>query len=386
MTKPHVIVLSVTHQGLSKKEVATKYDVSIRWINTLIKRFNEGGIEAIQPQSRKPKTSPTAITQELVNLILDTRTSLEEQGLDAGPHSIAWQMKQAKQQPPSIPTIHRTLKRAGLIQPEPKKRPRSSYVRFQAEQPNETWQSDFTHWTLANGNDAEILNWLDDHSRLLLGCTAHKPVTGDLVAASLEACIRQYGPPQSTLTDNGLVYTSKYIGGKNALEYLLGELGIQQKNGSPHHPQTQGKIERFHWTLKKWLAQQPRANDLEQLQQQLDQWKKIYNENRPHKSLNMKTPHQIYNATIKALPKPKTPFDVHRIRVDRIDETGKVTLRRAGKMHKLGTGRANKHRAVLLLIDEIMVTVTDKRTGEIISHHKIEPTATYWPKTTNPQL
>ncbi len=135
---------------------------------------------------------------------------------------------------------------------------------------DECWQSDFTHWHLADGTDMEILNWLDDHSRYLLGITAHAPVTGDLVTTRFLATAEEHGYPASTLTDNGRVYTARFGGGKNAFEYLLALLGITQKNGHPGHPQTQGKIERFHQTLKRWLAQQPPATTPIELQAQLD--------------------------------------------------------------------------------------------------------------------
>ena len=172
--------------------------------------------------------------------------AITHQGLDAGPLSIHWHLKQQGLTPPSTATIRRVLQRANMIKAEPRKRPRSSYIRFQAEQPNETWQSDFTHWSLENGVDIEILNFLDDHSRYLLACQAFRPVTGHSVVGVFLECVAEYGPPQSTLTYNGFVYTSKYRGGKNKFEYALADLGILQKNGSPNHPQTQGKIERFH--------------------------------------------------------------------------------------------------------------------------------------------
>ncbi len=175
--------------------------------------------------------------------------------------TIARHLEQARLLAPSTSTIRRILHQAGLITPEPRKRPRSSYVRFQAAQPNETWQSDFIHWRLADGTDVEILNWLDDHSRFLLSCTAHQPVTGDHVVAVFLDVVHQHGAPASTLTDNGSVYTSRFTGGRNAFEYVLPLLGTRQKNGSPGHPQTQGKTERFHQTLQRWLRARPPASN-----------------------------------------------------------------------------------------------------------------------------
>ena len=180
-------------------------------------------------------------------------------------------LQQEGLRPPAFSTIRRILAAAGLITPEPKKRPKSSYRRFEADQPNECWQSDFTHWQLADGSGVEIINWLDDHSRYLLATRAYRRITGQIVTGTFLAAAERYGPPQSTLTDNGSVYTSRFTGGRNGFEYLLANLAhITQKNGHPSHPQTQGKIERFHQTLKRWLAAQPTAATIAELQTQLD--------------------------------------------------------------------------------------------------------------------
>ena len=144
----------------------------------------------------------------------------------------------------SAATVARYLARHGLVVPEPRERPRSSYIRFAAEQPNECRQSDFTHYPLAGGTGTEILTWLDDHSRLALRVTAWNRVTGPIVLAEFRAATAAYGPPAPALTDNGMVFTSRLSGGKggrNAFEHELRRLGIRQKNGKPNHPQTQGK-------------------------------------------------------------------------------------------------------------------------------------------------
>jgi transposase InsO family protein len=384
MSKMRVIVLAITHQGLTKEQASQKYGVTKRWIDILLNRYREGGLEALEPKSRRPNSNPKTTAPELVEAVKQMRYELENQGLDAGPVSIHWYLTQQGLTPPSTATIRRILTRANMIKPEPRKRPKSSYIRFEAEQPNETWQSDFTHWSLANGTDIEILNFLDDHSRFLLACQAFRPVTGHSVVGVFLDCVSEYGPPQSTLTDNGFVYTSKYRGGKNKFEYALADLGIAQKNGSPNHPQTQGKIERFHQTLKFWLAQQPKAKTIGELQNQLDKFRNIYNTQRPHASLNRQTPHHVYHDTIKAKPIVGVLEEHFRVRYDRIDATGKVTLRRAGEMHKLGIGRAHAGERVILLVDQTTVTVTHQQSGEVLGEYEIEPTKKYWPKTKNP--
>ena len=207
---------------------AAEYGYSRRHLHRLLARYKEGGLDAVEPRSRRPRTSPQQTPTVVHDRIIELRLQLTKDGLDAGPVTIAWHLEQQGHPPPSTSTIRRVLHTAGLITPEPRKRPRSSYRRFEAAQPNECWQSDFTHWRLADGTDVEILNWLDDHSRYLLGCTAHTPVTGDTVTTTFLATADEYGLPASTLTDNGRVYTARFGGGKNAFEYLLAVLGIIQ--------------------------------------------------------------------------------------------------------------------------------------------------------------
>ena len=241
------------------------------------------------------------------------------------------------------------------------------------------WQSDFIHWRLADGTGVEILNWLDDHSRLLLSCTVHEPVTGDDVVSVFLGVIEEYGPPASTLTDNGSVYTSRFTGGRNAFEYILPILGIRQKNGSPGHPQTQGKTERFHQTLQRWLRARPTARSLAELQAQLDEFRAHYNERRPHRALHRRTPADAYRATPKASPASNGHQPDHfRLRYDRLDTKGKMTLRRAGRMHHLGIGTTHARKRVLAFADDHHITVADLSTGEVLSVHLIEPNKTYW--------
>jgi transposase InsO family protein len=324
------------------------------------------------------------VTARVRDRIIELRRQLSGDGLDAGAITIAWHLREEGLRAPSTSTIRRILHTAGLITPEPRKRPRSSYIRFEAAQPNETWQSDFTHWRLADGTDVEILNWLDDHSRKLLSCTVHQPVTGDDVVTVFLACIDAYGPPASTLTDNGRVYTARHGGGRNAFEYTLAALGIVQKNGTPNHPQTQGKIERFHQTQKRWLTARPRARTTAELQTQLDSFRDHYNHRRPHRALeNHTTPETAYTATPKAAPASSTTPDRthYRIRYDKVSTDGKISFRRAGRMHHLGIGTIHHGKRVMLLADENTVTVIHLNTGEIISTNTINPNKTYWRNT-----
>ena len=325
MSKNRIIVTSVVIEGRTKAAVAHDYGVTYRWVHTLVTRYLAGGWDAIEPQSRRSKTSPTRISAELEAEIIQLRHELTTAGHDAGPHTIATHLHRHHGTTPAVSTVWKTLHRHGLITAQPKKRPRSSYLRFEAELPNETWQSDFTHWKPSGGTGVEILTFLDDHSRLALSVTAYRVVTVTCVLTQFRTTVTQYGPPASTLTDNGLVFTTRVRHGRNTFENELNLLGIDQKNGRPNHPQTQGKVERFQQTLKKWLTKQTRADTIEQLQQQLDAFRSSSNTVRPHRSLDRKTPTEAYTARGKATP---AGTDGHwRIRDDRIDESGVVTLR-----------------------------------------------------------
>jgi len=378
MSRARVAVLKVVAGQLSVTESAAEQGFSRRHLHRLLALYRQGGLDALEPRSRRPRTNPAQTSEEVRERVIALRGQLSAQGLDAGPVTIAWHLEQAGLRAPSTSTIRRILHQAGLIVPEPRKRPRSSYLRFEMAQPNEMWQSDFIHSRLADGTDVEVLNWLDDHSRYLLSCTAHQPVTGDGVVAVFLANVEEYGAPTSTLTDNGSVYTSRFTGGRNAFEYVLPLLGVHQKNGSPGHPQTQGKTERFHQTLQRWLKARPPAHSTEQLQQQLDEFREHYNEQRPHRALQRNTPGHAYRTTPKAAPAGARAHTHYRLRYDRLDTKGRMSLRRAGQMHHLGVGATHASKRVLAFADDHQITVADLNTGEVLSVHLIEPNKTYW--------
>jgi transposase InsO family protein len=310
MSKARLVITAVTVEKRSAGEVARSYGVARSWVCALLARYAAEGEAAFEPRSRRPKTSPTAIAPQAAELITELRKDLAGQGLDAGPHTIAWHLDHHHHVRVSAATISRYLARAGLVTPDPAKRPKSSYLRFAAEQPNERWQSDFTHYPLADGTDTEILTWLDDHSRYALRITAHRRVSGPVVVAQFRAAVAAHGAPASTLTDNGLVFTTRFSGGRggrNGFEAELRRLGMQQKNGKPSHPQTQGKAGRFQQTLKNWLAAQaPQPADLAQIQALLDTFTAVYNHQRPHRSL----PH-------RATPRPLTQPAPRLLRANR---------------------------------------------------------------------
>jgi transposase InsO family protein len=384
MSKARLVITAVVTEGRSQGEVARAYGVSQGWVSRLVARYRAEGEAAFEPRSRRPKTSPNAISEATVELIVRLRKELSGQGLDAGPDTICWHLEHHHRERVSPATVSRYLMQAGLVIPEPRKRPRSSYLRFEAELPNECWQSDFTHYPLASGTGTEVLTWLDDHSRYALRITAHHRVTGPIVVAQFRAAAAEHGAPASTLTDNGMVFTTRFSGGRggrNGLESELRRLGIRQKNGKPNHPQTQGKIERFQQTLKKWLAaRDPQPADLCQLQAQLDTFTSYYNTRRPHRSLpHRQTPATAYAARPKALPGDRAADTHDRVRRDIIGTTGTVTLRHGGRLYHIGIGRTHAGTHIILLVHDLDIRIIDAATGELLRQLTLDPGRNYQP-------
>ena len=407
-------IVKAIMEGAPVAEAARSYGVSRQWAHELKRRWEEEGEAGLLPRSRRAHRIANRTGREVRERIVAIRRDPDSRGLDSGPESIAARLERGGVRPPANSTIHRILKDAGLVRPEPAKRPRSSYTRFEASLPNETWQSDFTHWPLADGTDALIVSWLDDHSRFLLYSRAYAAVTTEVIEGSFRQACAEHGIPASTLTDNGLVYTTRLRSAEpGPFERLLALMGVRRKNGSPYHPQTQGKIERWHRTLKQWLAARPLARDLDELNRQLDEFRREYNEERPHRALNRHTPREAWEAKGKAGPDPEIAAReqarreaerdaaggkarrrgpggaaerVEPVRADitvpatrhRVDPRGCVTRRGiAGGRRTVNVGRQNAGRTVELEVDHGVVTVIDPDTGEVLAHQILDTTRDY---------
>jgi transposase InsO family protein len=372
------VVDAVLLEGRSAREVARAHGISKTWIYELIRRYRAGGYDALEPRSKRPRRCPSEAPAETVQAVVQMRTELEAQGHDAGAATIAYHLKSTMRAPPSRATVWRILRRAGLISRQPQKRPHRSLVRFEAQLPNEMWQADITCWQLASGQVVEILNLVDDHSRLLLCSGAYPRVKAADVVEGFHAAAELHGLPESFLSDNGAVFTGSYRGGKVLLEYELERLGIEFKNSRPYHPQTLGKVERLHQTLKRHLAKQTQTQSLVELQGQLDAFARYYNHRRPHRALSGRTPLQAYSARLKARPAGAKAGTYFRVREDKVDKTGKISLRYDSRLYKIGIGRAHKGRAVKLLIADQNIRVIDSE-GELIRELTLDPSRNYQP-------
>jgi transposase InsO family protein len=370
------VVEAHLREGRSVAELAEAHCIHRSWIYKLLARYRAEGEAGLAPRSRRPRSSPTALPTKLEAEIVLLRKQLAEEGLDAGAVTIHWHLGRRHDDVPSLSSIWRVLKRRGFVVPQPKKRPRSSFIRFAAELPNETWQSDMTHWALGDGSPVEIVNFIDDHSRLCVASVALAVTKATDVAEIFIAAAQRHGTPASVLTDNGCIYTAAHRGGKVVMETLLETLGVTYKHSSPYHPQTCGKIERFHQTEKKFLTKQAGAADLAQLQTQLDRFVAYYNQARPHRGIGRRTPGEVFAAKVKAHPAQHVPHTHFRVRHDRVDKTGCVTLRHQSRLIHIAIGRAHKGQRILLLVADRDVRVVNEN-GEPIRQLTIDPSRDY---------
>jgi transposase InsO family protein len=249
MTSNRLLITAMVVENRPVREVAATYGVSTSWLYELLARYRREGEAVFESRSRRPASNPNATPAEVVDLIVRLRKELADQGLDAGPETIVWHLAQHHDTTVSRATVARHLAARGMVTPDPKKRPKSSYIRFEASMPNECWQADFTHYRLTRadgrpGSDTEILTWLDDCTRFALQITAHHRVTGSIVLTEFRRTVATHGIPASTLTDNGMVFTTRLAGGKggrNQLETELRRLGVDQKNAAPGIPRPRAR-------------------------------------------------------------------------------------------------------------------------------------------------
>src|SRR5688500_13518904 len=210
MGMAQLVVAAVLVEGRSKSDVARTYGVSRRWVITLVQRYLAEGDAGLEARSRRPRRSPNRTAADIEDEIIEIRKALAKAGHEAGAATIAFHLERRHGTTPAVSTIWRVLVARGFVTPQPHKRPKSSYIRFAAEQPNERWQADITHWPLADGTDVEILNLIDDHSRLCLASTARPVFKGGHVDTAFRHTASAYGDPASLLTDNAAVFTGRY--------------------------------------------------------------------------------------------------------------------------------------------------------------------------------
>ena len=371
------VVESHLKEGRPVAQLACEHGVSRGWIYKLLERYRRQGWAGVEARSRRPHRSPGRISNLFEEEIVALRKSLSDAGFDAGAQTIQFHLEATHDKVPSVSTIWRVLAARGFVTPQPHKRPKSSYKRFAAELPNECWQADVTHVEISDGTALEVLNIIDDHSRLCVASRAFVTTRSPDVVRTLHNSAAIWGFPAAFLTDNGTIFTATYVDGISAMQAELLSLGIKSKNSRPYHPQTCGKVERFHQTLKKFLAAQESIDNKKQLQRDLDRFVAYYNTVRPHRGIGRKTPLQAFNARVKAYPTgPKIDCEGYRVRRDKIDRSGQVTLRYRGQLKHLKIGRAYAGQRVIMLVAgrDVRILTLD---GKPLRRLKIDPTKNY---------
>jgi transposase InsO family protein len=371
------VVEAHLREGRSVAELARSYGVHRSWVYKLLSRCRLEGAAGLEPRSKRPHSSPTRIADLYEGEIVEIRKELQDGGFDAGAVTIHEHLCRRHRTVPSVPTIWRVLRARGFVVPEPHKRPKSSYRRFEADLPNERWQADMTHWALADGTTVEILNVIDDHSRLCLAAKVYKTVSSTDVVRTLHVAAATWGYPATMLTDNGSIFTSFSRGGEAAMEAELFALGIETRHSRPYHPQTCGKVERFHQTVKKYLTAQDPPETMKQLQGQLNRFVAYYNTVRPHRAIGRRTPIEAFSARGKATPRgPKIDTAGYRVRRDKVDRSGRVTIRRQAKLHHVAVGRRFAGSRVMILIAGLHVKVL-LPDGTPVRNFTLDPTRDY---------
>jgi len=295
----------------------------------------DGPAAALEPRSRRPRSSPSQITDEVIQRAVGVRAALEASGLDHGPISVHEKMRSLGLEPvPSTASLARIFRDAGVARVEPRKKPRASYRRFVYPAPNACWQLDATEYVLTGGRKCVIFQLIDDHSRLAVASHVSWGETSAGAIAVVRKGIAAHGVPQRLLSDNGAALNPSRRGVLGQLVVYLRSLGVEPITGKPYKPTTQGKNERFHQTLFRFLDKQPLADTLEQLQAQVDAFDVIYNTERPHQGLPGRiTPALSWAATPvveppRPVPKPAAPVgEIDALRMTRIHDNGTVYAR-----------------------------------------------------------
>jgi transposase InsO family protein len=344
-------------------------------------RYRVEGLAGFEPRSRRPHSSPSKTPAVLEEAIVALRKELADAGVDHGATTIQWHLgrdRRFKRAVPSVATVHRILVRRGFVTPQPHKRPKNSWCRFEAPAPNEMWQIDAIDWTIATGV-AKIFDILDDHSRVACRCRAVAEATAEQAWTTFCQAAQRWGLPAGVLSDNGLCFSGKLRGLEVTFEANLRDGGIRPITARPYHPQTTGKVERFQQTLKKWLRHQDRvhglAADLAELQARLDSFCDYYNTQRPHQGIGRSTPLARWQASPPARPGDPLPHPTPRPRTHTVvvDTHGTVNLHRLS----IAVGAEWAGCTVTVIVTEHHTTILSG--DQLIRHLRINPDRYYQP-------
>lgn len=358
------LIAEVDLDGLNVTEFCSEHGVSTWFFYQLRKRYATEGEAGLEPRSRAAKTVANRTPDWVEDLVVEKRKELDDAGLDAGPATIWCHLPDHVPPGTKIPseaTIWRILTRRGFITPDPGKAPKHAHRRFAAERANECWQLDDIEYELVDGSRVKIITLIDDCTRLCPGLRAVESVNGQAAFLAFSAAAEKWGWPERFLSDNAKAY-------KVSLATAVGALGVDHRHGRAYHPQTQGKVERFHQTLQKWLRAQQVASNLEELQTRLDTFSDIYNNQRPHRAIGRKTPASVYATMPKAGPADRplgTPSIIHHNKVAANGnlQTGRYTI-------SLGVTHAHQQATAIITGLSCHVFIGD----QLVRHLQLGPT------------
>jgi putative transposase len=357
----------------------------------------EGPAAVLEPRSRRPRSSPSTLTDEVKAQAVQVRAAMEASGLDHGPISVHDKMhSMGLGVVPSVASLARIFRQAGVARAEPRKKPRSAWRRFVYPAPNACWQLDATEYVLTGGRKCVIFQLIDDHSRYAVASHVAWGETVEAAITVFDKAVATHGVPQRLLSDNGVALNPSRRGFLGQLVEHVSRLGVDAITGRPYKPTTQGKNERFHQTLFRYLDKQPLADSLDDLQAQVDAFDRIYNTQRPHQGLPGRvTPQAAWDATTKAdppRPQPDRPrseppvapaFRRPRVQpppdlpegttLKRLTTAG--TFRLDSVTYMVGGQHGLHH--VLVVIDGDALTVTDLDGEILVEHTRPAPGVTY---------
>lgn len=340
-------------RALSVTAICAELGISRETYYVAARRYAQHGLAGLVPRSRRPHRSPNATATEVEDLVVAARKKLEEEGWDNGAISIASELVRDGVKPPSIATINRILSRRGQVTPQPKKRPKASWKRFNYTERNGCWQTDAFVWQLADGTAVTVFEVLDDCTRLLVANLAAPAETGDAALACFLTGVDRHGVPDMLLSDNGMAFSGARRGWASTLEQAAAKLGVRTVQATPRHPQTCGKTERAHDTCKRWLRRRPPADTLADLQDQLDRYREPYNTRRPHQSLDGRTPARAAAEAALATPPTRDAPLPQSISQHKVTSVGQIKV--DGYAFSVGTRHAG--RTVTAIRDANDVTV-----------------------------
>lgn len=370
-TKLRAVFAGAAGGGVRVTELCAELEISRQTFYKYRRRWRAEGPAGLVERSRRPHRSPGAIPVGLEEEIVRLRKSLP---LDNGAQTIAYHLSRAGWPTPAVSTVHRVLVRRGMVVAQPEKRPRSALRRFEWPRPNDAWQIDATRWVLRSGREVWVMDVLDDHSRLVVAARACRGPTSEAAWDAFCDGGEGYGLPARVMSDNGTCFTARFLsGGEAAFERDLRRLGVTHIRSTPGHPQTCGKIERFHQTLKRWLRRQPLARSHHQLQDQLDTFVAFYNHHRPHRGLSGATPWERWQASEPAQPSDPIPAPPQ---ADLCTVTPANHVHWAGHRIAVGPGLVGQPLLVIARDDNLVLFGPH---GQLVRRFRLDPTRNYQP-------